>query len=107
MRTPAPCLDPDTGGWRAPRLHRIPPYARTRADVAKLTEATGLRSGDELLRPDGAARLNEGPIRLGARTGPPIPTVYNGTLSNNPFQRKQEIYGESNLQMNKALVEND
>ena len=34
-------------------------------------------------------------------------TAYNGTLSNNPFERKQEIYGESNLQMNKALVEND
>ena len=34
-------------------------------------------------------------------------TAYNGTLSNNPFERKQEIYGESNLQMNKALLEND
>jgi alkylated DNA nucleotide flippase Atl1 len=33
-------------------------------------------------------------------------TGYNGTLSNNPFERKQEIYGASNLQMNKALVEN-
>lgn len=34
-------------------------------------------------------------------------TAYNGTLSNNPFERKQEIYGESNLQMNNALVENE
>ena len=34
-------------------------------------------------------------------------TAYNGTLSNNPFERKQEIYGASNLQMNKALVENE
>jgi alkylated DNA nucleotide flippase Atl1 len=34
-------------------------------------------------------------------------TGYNGTLSNNPFDRKREIYGESNLHMNKALVENE
>src|SRR5215204_1491513 len=34
-------------------------------------------------------------------------TAYNGTLSNNPFERKQEIYEESNLQMNKALVDDD
>ncbi|MBO9534351.1 MAG: DUF262 domain-containing protein [Solirubrobacteraceae bacterium] len=34
-------------------------------------------------------------------------TAYNGTLSNKPFERKQEIYGESNLQLNKALVEQE
>ena len=32
-------------------------------------------------------------------------TAFNGTLSNNPFERKQEIYGASHLEMNKALVE--
>jgi alkylated DNA nucleotide flippase Atl1 len=34
-------------------------------------------------------------------------TAFNGTLSNNPFDRKQEIYGASHLEMNKALVENE
>jgi alkylated DNA nucleotide flippase Atl1 len=32
-------------------------------------------------------------------------TAYNGVLSNNPFERKQQIYGDSNLQLNKALVD--
>jgi alkylated DNA nucleotide flippase Atl1 len=32
-------------------------------------------------------------------------TAFNGTLSNHPFERKQEIYQASNLEMNKALVE--
>jgi alkylated DNA nucleotide flippase Atl1 len=32
-------------------------------------------------------------------------TAFNGTLSNNPFDRKREIYQASNLEMNKALVE--
>ncbi len=32
-------------------------------------------------------------------------TAFNGTLSNNPFERKQEIYGASHLEMNKALVD--
>jgi alkylated DNA nucleotide flippase Atl1 len=34
-------------------------------------------------------------------------TAFNGKLSNNPFERKQEIYDASNLEMNKALVESD
>ena len=34
-------------------------------------------------------------------------TAFNGTLSNNPFDRKQEIYGDSHLEMNKALVDDD
>jgi alkylated DNA nucleotide flippase Atl1 len=34
-------------------------------------------------------------------------TAFNGTLSNNPFERKQEIYGASHLEMNKALVESE
>ena len=32
-------------------------------------------------------------------------TAYNGVLSNSPFVRKQQIYGDSNLQLNKALVD--
>jgi alkylated DNA nucleotide flippase Atl1 len=32
-------------------------------------------------------------------------TAYNGVLSNNPFERKRQIYGESNLQLNKGLVD--
>jgi alkylated DNA nucleotide flippase Atl1 len=32
-------------------------------------------------------------------------TGFNGTLSNNPFERKKEIYGESHLELNRALVE--
>lgn len=31
-------------------------------------------------------------------------TAYNGVLSNNPFERKRQIYGDSNLQMNRTLV---
>ena len=34
-------------------------------------------------------------------------TAFNGTLSNNPFERKQEIYEASHLEMNRALVETD
>jgi alkylated DNA nucleotide flippase Atl1 len=34
-------------------------------------------------------------------------TAFNGTLSNNPFERKQEIYDASHLEMNKALVQTD
>lgn len=34
-------------------------------------------------------------------------TAFNGTLSNNPFDRKQEIFGASHLEMNKALVEDE
>jgi len=34
-------------------------------------------------------------------------TAFNGTLSNNPFDRKQDIYGASHLEMNKALVEDE
>src|SRR5437588_2513423 len=33
-------------------------------------------------------------------------TAYNGVLSNSPFERKHQIYGESNLQLNRALVDN-
>jgi alkylated DNA nucleotide flippase Atl1 len=32
-------------------------------------------------------------------------TAFNGTLSNNPFERKREIYGESHLELNRALQE--
>ena len=34
-------------------------------------------------------------------------TAFNGTLSNNPFERKRQIYGGSNLQLNHALAGND
>jgi hypothetical protein len=34
-------------------------------------------------------------------------TAFNGTLSNNPFERKRQIYSGSNLQLNRALAEND
>jgi alkylated DNA nucleotide flippase Atl1 len=34
-------------------------------------------------------------------------TAFNGTLSNNPFERKQEIYGASHLEMNTSLVQTD
>lgn len=34
-------------------------------------------------------------------------TAFNGTLSNNPFERKRQIYSDSNLQLNRALAEND
>jgi alkylated DNA nucleotide flippase Atl1 len=33
-------------------------------------------------------------------------TAFNGKLSNNPFERKLEIYGESHLELNRALQEN-
>jgi alkylated DNA nucleotide flippase Atl1 len=32
-------------------------------------------------------------------------TAFNGTLSNNPFERKKEIYGDSHLELNRALKE--
>lgn len=32
-------------------------------------------------------------------------TAFNGTLSNNPFERKREIYGDSHLELNRALWE--
>jgi len=34
-------------------------------------------------------------------------TAFNGTLSNNPFERKREIYGSSHLDLNRALHENE
>jgi alkylated DNA nucleotide flippase Atl1 len=34
-------------------------------------------------------------------------TAFNGTLSNNPFERKKEIYGESHLELNRALLESE
>jgi alkylated DNA nucleotide flippase Atl1 len=34
-------------------------------------------------------------------------TAFNGALSNNPFERKQQIYGDSHLELNRALVDND
>src|SRR5271165_6539730 len=34
-------------------------------------------------------------------------TAFNGTLSNNPFERKRQIYSGSNLQLNRALAGND
>ena len=33
-------------------------------------------------------------------------TAFNGTLSNNPFERKQQIYGASHLELNQSLSEN-
>ncbi len=32
-------------------------------------------------------------------------TAFNGTLSNNPFERKQQIYGGSHLELNRALAD--
>jgi len=32
-------------------------------------------------------------------------TAFNGTLSNNPFERKRQIYGQSHLELNRALAE--
>ena len=32
-------------------------------------------------------------------------TAFNGTLSNNPFERKQQIFEASNLELNRALAE--
>ncbi|MGV1048297.1 MAG: GmrSD restriction endonuclease domain-containing protein [Solirubrobacterales bacterium] len=34
-------------------------------------------------------------------------TAFNGTLSNNPFERKKEIFGDSHLELNRALEESD
>lgn len=34
-------------------------------------------------------------------------TAFNGTLSNNPFERKRQIYDASHLELNRALAEND
>jgi hypothetical protein len=34
-------------------------------------------------------------------------TAFNGTLSNNPFERKRQIYGASHLELNRALAEQD
>jgi uncharacterized protein with ParB-like and HNH nuclease domain/alkylated DNA nucleotide flippase Atl1 len=34
-------------------------------------------------------------------------TAFNGTLSNNPFERKQQIYSASHLELNRALAEQD
>jgi alkylated DNA nucleotide flippase Atl1 len=34
-------------------------------------------------------------------------TAFNGTLSNNPFERKRQIYSDSSLQLNHALAGND
>ena len=34
-------------------------------------------------------------------------TAFNGTLSNNPFDRKRQIYEASHLELNQALAEND
>jgi len=34
-------------------------------------------------------------------------TAFNGTLSNIPFERKKEIYGDSHLELNRALEENE
>ncbi len=34
-------------------------------------------------------------------------SAYNSELSNKPFERKQQIYGESHLSLNKALVEQE
>lgn len=34
-------------------------------------------------------------------------TAFNGTLSNNPFQRKRQIYSGSHLELNRALSEED
>jgi alkylated DNA nucleotide flippase Atl1 len=43
---------------------------------------------------------------LGHTLGNLTLTAYNGVLSNSPFERKNQIYGQSNLQLNKALIEN-
>jgi alkylated DNA nucleotide flippase Atl1 len=34
-------------------------------------------------------------------------TAFNGTLSNNPFERKAQIYEASHLELNRALAENE
>jgi alkylated DNA nucleotide flippase Atl1 len=34
-------------------------------------------------------------------------TAFNGTLSNNPFERKKQIYSGSHLELNRALAENE
>jgi alkylated DNA nucleotide flippase Atl1 len=34
-------------------------------------------------------------------------TAFNGTLSNNPFERKRQIYDASHLELNRALAENE
>jgi len=34
-------------------------------------------------------------------------TAFNGQLSNNPIERKKEIYGDSHLELNRALAEGD
>jgi alkylated DNA nucleotide flippase Atl1 len=34
-------------------------------------------------------------------------TAFNGTLSNNPFERKQQIYSASHLELNRALAAQD
>src|ERR1022692_3373103 len=34
-------------------------------------------------------------------------TAFNGTLSNNPFERKRQIYSASHLELNRALAEQD
>jgi len=34
-------------------------------------------------------------------------TAFNGTLSNNPFERKKAIYGDSHLELNRAIQGND
>jgi alkylated DNA nucleotide flippase Atl1 len=36
-----------------------------------------------------------------------VHTGFNGTLSNSPFERKQEIYGDSHLELNRALADTD
>ncbi|HYJ22483.1 MAG TPA: DUF262 domain-containing protein [Solirubrobacterales bacterium] len=33
-------------------------------------------------------------------------TAFNGTLSNNPFERKSQIYGASHLELNRTLTDN-
>lgn len=34
-------------------------------------------------------------------------TAFNGTLSNDPFERKVQIYGDSHLELNQGLAENE
>lgn len=34
-------------------------------------------------------------------------TAFNGTLSNNPFERKRQIYGDSHLELNRAVASSD
>ena len=34
-------------------------------------------------------------------------TAFNGELSNHPFERKAQIYGESHLELNRALAEGE